>query len=66
MSGAQVGMNRHLNASGGFEKVSGKLVYGVAESENAPSDATPLNIERLYDGTHNVTQRVSGIQTIGN
>ena len=57
---------RHANGRGRLEEVARKAVDWVAESDEAPGHATPVEIKRLDDRAHNVSQRVSGIQTIRN
>jgi len=57
---------RHVNGRGRLEEVAGELIDWVAESDNAPSHATPLHVERVDNRAHDVSQRVSGSQTIRN
>jgi hypothetical protein len=57
---------RHVNGRGRLEEVAGEFIGWVAESDNAPCHATPLKVEGLDDRAHNVSQGVSGIQTIRN
>lgn len=66
MSRAPLRPRRHANGRGRLEEVARELIDRVPESENAPRHATPLEIKGLYDGSHNVSQWVSGSQAIGN
>jgi len=66
VSGALLRPGRHANGRGSLEEVARKAVDWVAESDDPPGHATPLEIKRLNDRPHNVSQRVRGSQTIRN
>jgi hypothetical protein len=66
MSGALQSSRFHVDGCRGLEEVAGELIHWIAESYYAACHATPLHVHRLDDCAHNVTQRMSGIETIGN
>jgi hypothetical protein len=57
---------RHGNSRRRLEEVAGELIDWVTKSDNAPRHATPLHVERVDNRTHDVSERVSGSQTIRN
>ena len=57
---------RHGNSRRRLEEVAGELIDWVAKSDNAPRHAAPLHVERVDNRAHDVSQRVSGSQTIRN
>jgi hypothetical protein len=66
VSGALLCCNPHLNARRSFKEVAGELINWIAESDNAPSHATPLYVKGVDDRAHNISQRVGGGQAIRN
>jgi len=66
VSGALQSSRCYVDRCRGLEEVARELIHWVAESYNAACHATPLHVHRLDDRAHNVTQGVSGSETILN
>lgn len=64
MSCAPLGPGCYADARGCLEEVTRKFIHWVAESNDAPSHTTPLEIKGLNDRANNVSQRMSGIEAI--
>lgn len=56
----------HVDGCRGLEEVAGELIHWIAESYEAACHATPLHVHRLDNRAYNVTQGVSGSETIRN
>ena len=66
VSRALPGCGSYTNRCRGFEKIAGELIRWVTESDNAPGDSTPSDIERVQNRAHDISQRVTWSEAIRN
>jgi hypothetical protein len=66
VSGTLLRRCRDLNGRRGLEEVAGELIDWVAESEDTPGHAAPLEIKGFNDRPNDVSERASGGKAIGN
>jgi hypothetical protein len=64
VSRALPGCGSYANPCRAFEEIAGELIRWVAESDNAPGDPAPFDIERVQHSAHDISQRVTWSETI--
>ena len=55
MPRAHLRSHRYVKVHSGLEKITGELIDGIAEVEDAPCDATPMDIQGFNYSTYDVS-----------